>query len=691
MIKSPPALHEHSADKTYIPSTSWSYYFDLRYYRERNADLDHLASGSLFCHYIAHGKAERREARLFHPLLYWQMNPDVKQAGIEPLSHFLNSGKSEGREATYFYPHLANVDFTHHIESYDQTHLAELLSCSFPHDYISIPPRYEYFTPDRPVDFTRTCKQSNEEGIRFSIITPLYSTIRWQLEELINSVLCQWYSNWELLLVDDGELSTDTLDLIDSLKKDNRIRFLSSGVTRTGISEASNRGIHASVGTHLVFLDHDDTLTDDALFRLAEAVLDRNPDIIYSDEDKIDSDGNYLEPHFKPCWSPDTIMSIMYTCHLSCFSRDIISKVGYLRKEFDGCQDWDLILRASEITDNIHHVPRVLYHWRKTAGSVSQELCAKPYVIERSKEVRRLALNRRKIDGTFAPMSNAESHFNVEYNPPQGLDLSIVIPSKNNSKILGNCLESLHHYARFSRLEIVIIDNGSTGANRTDNERLASHYGAEYLYIDAAFNFSSLCNAGARRASGDILLFLNDDTELIDSYSLTRLISLAALPHAGAVGAKLYYPKSQLVQHCGVVNTHDGPSHAYLGCDDTTHPEYFLRRTAIYNWIAVTGACLAIKRVDFKKVGGFDERLPVAYNDISLCFSLIELGKHNVVCPMSHLIHHESVSRGVDHQDARKSKRLQRDREYLLKKHPSFAFVDPYYSIHHRFNHSAFN
>jgi len=667
-----------------------AYYFDLKYYYDRNPDLRSLKAGALLLHYRQHGINERRAARYFHPLLYLSHYPDVKAAGVEPLHHYLSAGKKEGRTPAYFYSQLSNIEFEQHLATYSNTAPCELAAFASPISPLVDLSSYRYYVPDRPVDSQSIIIRAKEKGVMFSIVTPLHKTLAWQLGELIASVIQQWYENWELLLVDDGGLDAEVIDLIRSHDNDTRIRLIESDHKNTGISEATNRGIAASSGTHIVFLDHDDTITVDALYRLGELILCAWPDIVYSDEDKIDKNGKYIEPHFKPAWSPDTMMSIMYTCHIACYTSRIIKQLGGLRKEFDGCQDWDLMLRASEITDKIYHIPRVLYHWRITQGSVSESLGAKSYVIDRSKKVRESALKRRNISGTFTPMSKCTEQFNIDYELLPSKFVTIIIPTKNNSKILESCVKSIIEYIDIGDYQIVVIDNGSLVQQANLNKAITLDAKGTYIYHDIKFNFSALCNAGAVKARGDILIFLNDDTELTGESSIKNIVALASLKHIGAVGAKLLYPDGKTVQHCGVVNTYDGPSHSYQGYHDSTSVEYFLRRSAIYNWSAVTGACLAVEKGKFNQVGGFDENLPVAYNDISLCFSLLEAGFYNVNCNSSVIIHHESLSRGIDHQDLAKRIRLLSDRHYLLRKHPRFAYVDPFYSPNHTFNHSTF-
>jgi glycosyltransferase involved in cell wall biosynthesis/2-polyprenyl-3-methyl-5-hydroxy-6-metoxy-1,4-benzoquinol methylase len=513
----------------------------------------------------------------------------------------------------------------------------------------------------------------------FSIVVPVYNTPLQLLDELVKSVEAQWYPRWELILAND--CSTDKA-LDEALLKINHPQIRVINLEKnSGISGATNAAIEQAAGDYIVFTDHDDVLTSDCLFELAVCINHQDPDFIYSDEDKLSEDGRFVQPHFKPDWSPDTMMSTMYTCHVSCVKKVLLDKTGLLRSEFDGCQDWDFVLRVAEQTSKISHIPKVLYHWRIIPQSIASNIAAKDYVLKASQNVRKEALLRRGEKGDVESVEGYPGYFRVNYLPLNNPLVSIIIPTRDNYAVLRRCLDSVANITAYKHYEIVILDNGSVDPealgylkeiNAKDNVKVIRH--------DHPFNFSELNNVGVAQSSGDVLLFLNDDTEVIQGDWLERLVGFAQLPHVGAVGAKLLYPESKRVQHAGIVNLADGPGHAFLNTERDM-PGYFMRNVLDYNWLAVTGACLMIERDKFERIGRFDESFPVAYNDIELCFRSVDAGYQNVVCQAVELYHHESVSRGVDHLDNAKAQRLHNEKRRLYEKYPHYYQYDPYFNI----------
>ena len=373
-------------------------------------------------------------------------------------------------------------------------------------------------------------------------------------------------------------------------------------------------------------------------------------------------------------------MSTMYVCHVSCVKKELLDKVGELRSEYDGCQDWDLMLRITEKAQIISHIPKVLYHWRVIPQSIAANISAKPYVINASRAVREQALQRRGLIGHVEPLDGLPGYFTVNYLPKIETKASIIITTRDNTELLYRCIYSINKHKYPIDYEIIIIDNGSTRESTQSlfNE-LKTHAFIKVIRHNIAFNFSELCNVGAQAAEGDSLIFLNDDTEVITPDWLQRLIGYAQLSHVGAVGAKLLYPNGS-IQHAGILNLKDGPGHAFIRNSPESHG-YYLRNKIEHNWSAVTGACLVIEQSKFKKVGGFDEDNPIAYNDIDLCFSLLNLKFFNVVCPNVILTHHESISRGIDDEVPEKLERLKSERKKLYDKHPHFFGKDPFYNI----------
>ena len=426
---------------------------------------------------------------------------------------------------------------------------------------------------------------------------------------------------------------------------DPRIRTVLLTASR-GVAAATNEALAFAKGDYVVFLDHDGELTIDCFYELTLCVDRDNPDLVYSDEDKIAPDGRWMDPFFKPDRSPDTMMSLMFARQVMCVRRTMLDLAGGLRSEFDGSQDYDLVLRIVEKTDRISHIPMVLYHWRIIASSVAADLTAKLHTGDASRRARAAALQRRGLRGAMEPVPQAPGQFRVNYEIRDAPLISIIIPTKNNGRVLIRCIYSIKGLSSYRNVEIIVMNNGSTDLAAAEALRqLAGEAGVSVISHDHPFNYSEINNVGVRHARGELLVFLNDDTEVLSADWLERMGGYAQLGHVGAVGAKLLYPGTRKVQHVGIVNLKDGPCHAFTN-QDADSPGYFMRNILDYNWIAVTGACLMIERKKFDSIGGFDERLPVAYNDVKLCFDLADAGLYVVACSAVELLHHESKSRG---------------------------------------------
>ena len=670
-------------------------YFDGAWYLKMNQDVAQ-AGFNPYQHFIEHGYAERRLARYFDGPRYLMDYPDVACIGADPYQHYLMHGVVEGRLGKYFDPiryrannpdmsgHGADI-FSHYVENWQDR--GDAAYSWIPVVHFDFNPsngyriaeggaRYTYIPPAKPVELNRIVREFSQRPL-FSLLVPVYNTPADLLEKLYRSVLLQWYIQWELILINDSSSAKDILGRLDALD-DPRVKAITTS-KNLGIAGATNFGLEVATGEYVVLLDHDDELTPDCLFELAVCINREGSDYIYSDEDKIDASGRYVEPHFKPDWSPDTMMSTMYVCHVSCIRTSLLRDIGGLRSLYDGCQDWDLVLRLTERTGRISHIPKVLYHWRIIPESIAANIAAKAYVLEASKKVREEALARRGIDGVVEPLPYFPGYFRVNYYPRNNPCVSIIIPSRDNSDVLRKCIDSITTKSTYRNFEIVIVDNGSVkDETRLVLSTLSMSINVTVVRHDIPFNYSELNNVGVANSRGDVLIFLNDDTEVITTDWIERLAGYAQLPHVGAVGAKLLYPDNT-VQHAGVLNLDKGPGHAFLRMGERD-PGYFMRNQLEYNWLAVTGACLAIERSKYLKVGGFDETFPIAYNDVELCFSLVRAGYWNVVCQAVELYHHESVSRGIDHLDPAKLNRLIDEKRRLYLKHDSFFMNDPFYN-----------
>ena len=648
--------------------------FDPLWYVAAYPDVD-VRRGALR-HFLDHGRAEGRSpSPEFTPSLYLQANTDLPFACDAALEHYLDHGRAEGRLTApppqppalpEPAPPAAGVRLAHGVDPDGQAR----------YRLESGPAAYCYAPPPRPADLQARITALAGRP-RFSIVTPVYNVAPALLEACVGSVTQQWWPEWELILVDDCSPKAQTRAYLREISHPQvRVEF---SPRNEGISGATNRALAQATGDYIVFLDNDDELTPDCLFELAERIAATDADYVYSDEDKLDPTGAYVDPFFKPDWSPDAFMSTMYTCHVSCVRRSLVAAVGALRSEFDGAQDYDFILRVTEQARQIEHVPKVLYHWRILPTSTAGAIEAKPYAVSAAKRCKEDALQRRGLKGEMEYMERVPGQFRVNYRSGRDSLTSIIIPTKNNAALLQRCIKSVRVITGSNNYEIIVVDNGSTSIQAIGLLRkLESEERTRVLVLDEPFNFSRLINLGAQRAAGDTLLLLNDDTEVLQTDWLDRMLGFAHLPHVGAVGAKLLYPNGT-IQHCGVMNSSNGPRHAFLN----GHPDnadYFGRHLLEYNWLATTAACLMVDKEKFERIGGFDEELPIAYNDVDFCLRLLKAGYYNLVCQAVRLIHHESVSRGIDAVDPQKSSRLMLDKRRLYQRHPQMVDRDPFTS-----------
>lgn len=511
-----------------------------------------------------------------------------------------------------------------------------------------------------------------------SVVVPVYNVARNQLTECIESVLAQTYPNYELCLADDASTMPEVREVLQGYENHPRVRI--SYRTENGhISRCTNTAISLAKGEFIAFMDCDDVLSKNALYEVVSKLNEQEYDFVYSDEDKIDEDGqNRHMPHFKSDWAPDTLMANMYTCHFGVYRKTIVDELGGLRPGYEGAQDYDFTLRFTEKSSRIGHIPKILYHWRERQESTAIHPEAKPYILEAARKSKQDALERRGLEGTLELIEGIYQ-YRVKYNVQGSPLVSVIIPSKDNFDVYRRCVESLLEKTSYRNIEIITVDNGSREENRADYEAFAKQNNIRYFYKPMEFNFSAMCNLGVKQAEGEYVLLLNDDIEVIEAEWLERMLGQAQLEDTGAVGAKLYYPGSKLIQHDGVILNHQGPVHLFAGMDDD-NIYYFGRNRLDYNYSAVTAACLLVKKEKYRKVGGFDESFAVAYNDVDFCLRLVEAGWYNVVRNDAVLYHHESISRGNDAADTAKLERLKRERIRLYQRHKEYIDRDPFYS-----------
>jgi GT2 family glycosyltransferase len=471
------------------------------------------------------------------------------------------------------------------------------------------------------------------------------------LQAAIDSVRQQIYDNWELCIADDASTDAQVRPFLERLaREESRIKVTFR--ERNGhISACSNSALALATGEWCALLDQDDAFTADALAEVA-LEISRHPEagLIYSDEDKIDEAGELSTPFFKPDWNAELFLGQNYINHLGVYRAELLRAIDGFREGFEGSQDYDLVLRCIERLrpEQIRHVPRVLYHWRMIGGSLAAVPDAKPYAREAARRAIADSQKRRKRDGRVEPCpENNESHRFVYALPTPEPLVSVIIPTRDRVELLEQCVESLRTKTDYQSLEIIVVDNGSTEESTHAFLRGAEAEGAiRVLRDERPFNYSQLNNSAAAIATGEFLLFLNNDTEADGPGWLTEMVSQAAQPNIGAVGARLWFPNGTL-QHGGVVLGLGGVAGHAFPYVPRGHPGYFNRAMLQQNISAVTGACLMVRKKVFDELGGFDEvNLGVTFNDIDFCLRLTERGYHNVWTPYANLIHHESASRG---------------------------------------------
>jgi GT2 family glycosyltransferase len=514
-----------------------------------------------------------------------------------------------------------------------------------------------------------------------SIVMATYDPRPDFLRAALDSVLAQVYPRWELCIADDHSLDPQIAPILRAYAaRDARIR-LTVRETNGHISLATNSALALATGEFVAFLDHDDALTPDACYELAVCV-NRHPDadMIYSDEDKIDDGGVLRDPYFKPDWSPDSFLSRMYTGHFAAYRRSVVSDLGGMRVGFEGSQDYDLVLRLTERTTQIHHVARILYHWRAHTNSTAGEACAKPYASEAAIRAIGDALERRGEPGDVAEVPGSPGVYIVRYRLAEKLKISIVVPTRDHGDDVERCLKSVVERSTYDDFEILLVDNGSTDKRSREffarwPERDAR---VRLLRYDVPFNYAKINNWAVARALGSLVVLLNNDTEILTPDWLEALAEQASRPSIGAVGAMLLYD-DDTVQHGGVIvgiNGVAGHSHKHLPRDAAG---YFQMLKAVNNYSAVTAACLMVRKDVYDRLGGLEEQLAVAFNDIDFCLKAVEAGLRNVWLPHVILRHAESKSRGHDTTFARRQI-LYREESYMKRRWGTDVRPDPYYS-----------
>ncbi len=510
---------------------------------------------------------------------------------------------------------------------------------------------------------------------KISLVMPVYNVEKKWLKKALKSVFSQIYENWELCLVDDASTRKHIKKTISKYqeRENIKIKFLSQN---RGIAAASNEALALAEGEFVGFLDDDDELSKDALFEVVQ-LLNKFPeaDLIYSDEDKIDLNGKRVQPFFKPDYSPDLLLSFNYICHFLVCRLKKIREIKGFREGFEGSQDYDLLLRLTERTDKIHHIPKVLYHWRQVKGSTSMSHKQKEIHIENSIKALQEVLKRRNIEGEVEKGINFDQFesYRVKRKIKPNPWVSIIIPTKDKVNFLKTCLQSIQEKTGYKNYEIIIVDNKSEEKETVDFlSSLKKKENVRVIEYEDEYNFSKINNFAARQAKGSHILFLNNDTEVVSQEWMTSMLEHSQREEVGAVGAKLIYPDNT-IQHAGTIIGLGGvAAHSHKKFPASSNG-YFGSLNTIRNYSAVTAACLMLRKEVFEEAGGFDEEnLPIGFNDVDLCLELRKRGYLVVYTPYAALYHYESQSR---------SDYLNPDEVmFMKKKWGDVLLSDPYYN-----------
>lgn len=552
-------------------------------------------------------------------------------------------------------------------------------------------------------ELDRQKRQSKRFSYRpvISIITPTYNTPLPFLAACIQSVLNQTYDRFALCLADDASTDPEVRKLIKHYADiDHRIKYVFR--PRNGhICRASNSALALASGAYIGLLDHDDILAPDALYEVVKAFqADKKIDIVYTDEDKVESSGTgNVDPFFKPDWSPDYLRSVDYITHFTVIRKSLIDRVGGFRTGFEGAQDWDLLLRTTVLTNHIHHIPKILYHWRKSEHSTASAKYGakdKPYASMSQQKALNADLQNRGYKGNVQE-TEFTGVWRMQYAIAQSPKVSIIIPTKDQPILITKCLTSILQKTTYKNYEIIIVDTGSTDEQVWQlYDKLRKQFPAlRIVQWDKPFNFSSVCNFGVGVSTGDHLLFVNNDTEVISPGWIEAMLEHSQRPGIGAVGAQLLYP-NKTIQHLGGIlglpKTPKGYGIAGLAYNGNHAQFLHIDRLSVKNYSFVTGACLMVAKQKFHHIGGFDERLAIAWNDIDLCLRLLtKLGLYTVLTPHASLIHYESQSISKPHTKGRNMKQFAQETRLFLSRWDTLRKHDPFYNPNFSRGSGGFN
>lgn len=515
-----------------------------------------------------------------------------------------------------------------------------------------------------------------------NVVVPAYKTSAKFLREMIESLEVQTYTNWELCIANASPEDAAMSEVLrEYTSKDARVK-VENLKENLGIAENTNAAMEMAAGEYTGLLDHDDLLAPQALYRIVEALnqSSEEPDVFYSDEDKVTTDlSEHFQPHFKPDFNVDLLRSNNYITHFFVVRTSLIRQVGGFRREYDGAQDYDFIFRCTEAAKKICHIPEVLYHWRTHQASTADNPASKMYAFEAGKRAIEAHLKRQGVEGTVSHTKDL-GFYQVEY-PVQGTPLvSVLIPNKDQKDTLKQCLDSVFSKTTYCNYEVIIIENNSQEKETWEYyEELKKRNNVKIVIWESGFNYSAINNFGEKSASGEYLLFLNNDVEVINPHWMEEMLGNCQRKEVGIVGAKLYYP-DDTIQHAGTIIGIGGiAGHAFLNMP-RSRSGYLHKASLQMDLSAVTAACMMMKRTVFESLDGFEEALTVAFNDVDLCLRCVRAGYLVVYNPRVELYHYESKSRGSEDSED-KVRRFQQEIEFMRTRWIDLLKQgDPYYN-----------
>lgn len=519
-----------------------------------------------------------------------------------------------------------------------------------------------------------------EKDIKFSIVVPLYNTPIKFLKQMIDSVTNQTYANWQLCLADGSDNQHNYVEEYVKSITDKRICYKKLTENK-GIADNTNECIAMADGDYIALFDHDDLLHPSALFEMMRAICDKDADFVYTDEVTfVGRPNNITIYNFKPDFSPDTLRSYNYICHFTAFKRQLLDEVGGFNREYDGSQDYDLILRLTEKAKNVVHIPKALYFWRSHKTSVASDVSAKPYVVESAKRALAAHLERVGFCGRVED-ATVPTTYKIQYDIVGEPLVSIIIPNKDHSDDLKKCLNSVYKKSTYKNFEIIVVENNSTEQKTFEyyKEAEAKYSNLKVITWEKGFNYSAINNFAVKESKGEYVLLLNNDIEIITDDWIEQMLMYAQRSDVGAVGAKLYYD-DDTIQHAGVIVGLGGVAgHSHKGFA-RENPGYMARAAIAQNLSACTAACLMMRKDVYNEVGGLDEGYAVAFNDIDFCMKIRKADYLIVFTPFAEFYHYESKSRGDEDTPEKRARFNSEIFRFQERWEKELKAGDPYYN-----------